>query len=256
MVVWEDWTFSPTMHPSVYGRRLNANRTFDTNSFAVAEDAVTYEYSYEPDVAYNLNHNEWLIVYTRSTGSSTPTDVYGRRYFATSDTLEPSEEAIDSSGGDQLNSAVAAYRLNTANPYLVVFTDYWNDVNGDVRGYLVNVEGAPTQLVNIATVSGKYERTPAIASSEGLGGYTVVWTQYDANWNIYGRRVDNAGATQPNFPISLPAGATTNATHEQFPTIAGGSPSALAVWEQYGADYDVYGRFLGYVVYLPLVIRN
>jgi len=106
--------------------------------------------------------------------------------------------------------------------------------------------------VNLATTSGRTEQTADIASSEGLGGYTVVWTEIDSTLDVYGRRVGNEGSTEPAFPVSLPAGTT----HENYAAVAGGSPVTLAVWEQWGTDYDVYGRFLGYAVYLPVVMRN
>ena len=90
---------------------------------------------------------------------------------------------IDASANAQEFPAVAAYRLNTITPYLVVFNDKWNNPEGDVRGYLCDFEGNPYTLVNIATQSVRLESSPSIASSEALGGYTVTWNEYDSTEN-------------------------------------------------------------------------
>ena len=46
---------------------------------------------------------------------------------------------------------VAAYRLDYATPYLVVFEDYWNDAGGDIEGYLVHEDGYSVSLINVST---------------------------------------------------------------------------------------------------------
>jgi hypothetical protein len=251
LVVWTD------MHTSmgVWARRVNATG-MAPSSFEVAGGTATFSNS-DPDVAYNLNHNEYLVVYVHDPGGSGNKDIYGRRVYNANGGGLLEEHPIHSSGQDQRDPAVAAYRLNYTNPYVVVFQDYWNDAVGDVRGYLCNVDGEPVNLLNIATVGGRQEMMPAIASAEPLG-YTVVWQQMGGGFDIFGRRVSWVGAVQPAFEVSLGSLVLPLGHDEAMPAVAGGSPTALVVWHEAapGQDLNVFGRFLGYRVYLPLSLRQ
>jgi len=249
LVVWED----TVANVSVFARRVGATGV-SGGSFAVADSAT--QTNWRPDVAYNLNHNEYLVVYTRGTG--TAADIYGRRvYNAGSGGLLP-EEAIDTSANGQEYPAVAAYRLNNSTPYLVVYTDLWNDTAGDVRGYMCNVSGQAWTLLNIATVPGRQEMAPDIASSELLG-YTVVWQQVvSGDFDVHGRRVSGTGTLSPAFEVSVGDRPLPPGHDEAIPAVVGGSPLALAVWHERAgtADWDVFGRFLGYRTFLPISLRN
>ena len=215
--------------------------------------AVSSDVNYDPDVAYNLNMNEFLVVYTRI---GTSLDVYGRRITGGGALL--AEESIDTSGNDQHNPSVAAYHLNTTNPYLVVFTDTWNDSAGDVRGYLVNKQGQPVQLINIATTSGYSEVDPSISHSETWGGYLVTWHQgTTGDMDVFGRKVSDTGLPSPGFDISDP-GTGPLACDRWFPDIGMGQSTALAVWSDAcgsAGGFDILGRMLGYQVNLPLAVR-
>lgn len=255
LVVWMDMH----THTGVWARRVSATG-MHPSSFEVAAGTSSYSNS-EPDVAYNLNHNEYLVVYVRDPGTPGAKDIYGRRVYNAGGGGLLEEHAIDSSGGDQMEPAVAAYRLNNANPYVVVYRDHWNDAVGDVRGYLCNVSGEPTYLLNIATVPGRQEMVPAIEGSEPLG-YTVVWQQTDGGFDIFGRRVSGTGDLQPTFEVSLGTRLFPPGHDEAMPAVAGGSPTALVVWHESepppapNQDLQVFGRFLGYRVYLPLTVRQ
>lgn len=215
--------------------------------------AVSSDISYDPDVAYNLNMNEFLVVYTRI---GTSLDVYSRRVTGGGALLP--EESIDTSGNDQYNPSVAAYRLNTTNPYLVVFTDTWNDSAGDVRGYLINKQGQPVQLINIATTPGHSEIDPSINYGETWGGYLVTWLQgTTGDVDIFGRRVSQIGLTFPEFDISGTAVSPT-VCDRWYPDVGMGHSAALAVWSDNcgsGGGFDILGRMLGYRVNLPMTIR-
>ncbi len=264
LVVWED--VDPTWVPQVWDiwaqRLAGAHNGGDFGGQLIGSNfAVAYTGGFwhsEPDVAHNLNMNEYMVVYTRQPDSGGTTDVYNRRI--TRDGVLLAENAIDSSANDQRHPAVATYRLNQNTPYFVVFEDYWNDPAGDVRGYLANKDGQSQSLVNIADTPGRQEREPDIASSEGLG-YTVVWAQYQPSpgqdWEIYGRRVSDTGIMGPALNVSLPDGFVIVGHDERNPTVAGGSPVALAAWDgNFAGLYDIAGRMLGYQLSLPLVLRN
>ena len=259
LVVWED--IDPTWVPQeieVWAQRLAG--TFDggdlggpliDGNFTVAADA---SWNFEPDVAYNLNMNEYLVVYTKEPSGGGAKDVYGSR-VTRDGVLVGGEKPIDTSANDQHQPAVAAYRLNQNTPYLVLFTDFWNDSAGDVRGYLVNKEADSTLLVNVATIAGVQETAPDVTSSEALGGYTAVWAQLETDWNVWGRRLSNTGEGQPAFNASVAEGMLIVGANEENPAVAGGWPTALAVWQgaHGGANWSISGRVLGYGVYLPLM---
>jgi len=163
---------------------------------------VGTDINFEPDVTYNLNMNQFFAVYTHSAASL---DVYARlvAHDHLGNLVLLAETIIDSSGDDQYNPAVAAYRLNHATPYLAVFSDTWNDSTSDVRGYLVDQDGLPNTLINIADTQGQREFNPAIAHSEDWGGYLVTWTQGPvSDTDIFGMRVSNTGVTDDEFDIA------------------------------------------------------
>jgi hypothetical protein len=264
LVVWED--VDPTwvpQHWDIYAQRVagplnggDLGGQLIGGNFPVAANAF---WNYEPDVAYNLNMNEYLVVYTREPAGGGAKDVYSWRVTRDGVPLPGQEHAVDSSANDQYGPKVAAYRLNQSTPYLVAFTDHWNDPAGDVRAYLVDKQGQPHTLVNLATAPGRQEAQPDVASSEGLGGYTVVWSQFDGDWDVWGRRVYQNGVTQPPVALSVPDGFVIVGHDERNPAVAGGSPVALALWEgslSGTSDWSIAARLLGYEVNLPAVVKH
>jgi len=260
LVVWENIPPPPTIINKIQGQRVAGTAGGGDGGFqkigGTLPIADNSHYNYEPDVAYNLNMNEYMVAYTRLPGGGGSYDVYGRR--VTWNGVLLFEKAIDSSGNDQYNPTVAAYRQNMATPYLVVFSDTWNDSSGDVRGYLVNQQGQPVQLINIATIAGQRQYNPAIAQNEAWGGYFITWTQGPiTDHDIFGRHVSDTGITKPQFDISGTAGTAT-ACDRQTSDIAIGNLGALVVWaDPCGSvgGLDIAGRLLGYQLFLPLAIR-
>jgi hypothetical protein len=247
LVVWEDGFDGNPSQWGIWGR-LVTQAGVSGNSFVISVDFTNQVVYSQPDVAYNSNANEYLVVYTRDASSASGDDIYGRRVSATG-IRAPQEHAFDGTENDQEDPAVAAYPLNTAIPYLVVYTDFFDDEQGDVRGVSVDKNGIPSSFVGIATESGFEERAPDITSDEGLGGYSVVWSQGDSTPEIYERWLGGSGATGLAFQVTGSAAGGDNAA------VAGGSPVPLAAWQtNSGADWDVYGRFLPYrSLFLPLV---
>jgi hypothetical protein len=92
-----------------------------------------------------------------------------------------------------------------------------------VRGTLLQVDGRPptgVYYINIRATFNVAEIQPALASSEGLGGYTAVWMEeHDGAWHIYGRCIRHDGTLQPVEAISLGPNA-------ENPGVDGGSRTA------------------------------
>ncbi len=265
LVVFNQISTTPSLEVNVLGQLVTgvAGAGMSGSNILTTENDIavdpTGELNSNPDVAYNLNHNEYLVVWVNdATAGADPDalDIHGRRMTAAGVLLPMN--VIDASPKIQDFPAVAAYRLNSSTPYFVVFNDQWNNPEGDVRGYLCDHEGAPFTLVNIATQSAQLESSPAIASSEGLGGYTVTWDEYNStenDWDVFGRRVGNTGLMGEAFSIGellSPSGCGgTN------PAVAGGSPTALVAWNAtcFTTSVDIGGRLLGYQLSLPLIAR-
>jgi len=248
LAVWTD-TNAQSSHFAVYARRVDGTGAVGS-SFAITNTASAY--NYEPDIAYNLNMNEYLVVYTHDPSKGADQngrDIYGRRVRNTGGVGLLEEHPIDSSGNSQDSPSVAAYRLNYTSPYLVVFEDDWNDGAGDVRGYLVYTTGLPHVLLNFAATPGLVEGYPDVSSSEDTGGFTVVWSACDPSCDVYGARVQGGGQIEPPFEVLVGPG-------EQYLPVVVGGPVPLAAWQVSDSGMDIYGRFL-YTsrVYLPLVMR-
>jgi hypothetical protein len=251
LVVWAD-DGNLSDHLAIYARRVTSVTVSGSSSFAITE--TTAAWNYEPDVAYNLNRNEYMVVYTSDPSKGldqNARDVYGRRVYNAGGGGLLAERSIDTSGNSQDEPSVAAYHLNSSTPYVVAFRDHWNDAAGDVRGYLVNGDGFPVSWLNISIAPGIVEGQPNIASSEAMGGYVVAWVEGAGDEDIYARRMSDTGSMEDVMEV------TALPDYEVGPAVAGGVPVPFAVWYTWnGGDYDVYGRFLYRQMYLPLVLRN
>lgn len=139
-------------------------------------------------------------------------DLYGRRITAGGAPLP--ERAIDNSSGDQYGAAVAAYPPNAAAPYLVVYEDASTNLQGDVRGRLLDGDGQPVEVLDVATVGDRPEGEPAVSGSESLGGYLVLWTELEEENAIWGRYVKGTGEMRARFPVSPFEGAPSGATQQ------------------------------------------
>jgi len=246
------WTDTDNTDYGIYARQVLSFTQKPNPSFPITYTSGAY--NYEPDVAYNLNRNEYLVVYTHDDGGPTDPDIYGTLVKNAGGVGVLAENVIDSSPNAQEHASVSAYRLNCETPYLVAFSDEWNDPSLDVRAYLVLTTGVPVQLVNIDTVPGRTETLVDLAASEPLGGHTAVWMAHNGNdFDVYWRRIESEGQLGPILPVAAVYGKD-----ERYPSVAGGSPAPMAVWqeEDAGGEYDVYGRLLWLHVYLPLVLRD
>lgn len=255
LVVWEDGVDDLTGSMTRWG--IWAQRVSGTGSgepligmpIEVIDSGPGGAQDRDPDVAYNLNRNEYLVAYTHypSGAFGTPSDVHARPVTADGELL-PERVVVDDDEA-QFAPAVAAYPPNAMAPYLVVYGDFSTSLQGDVRGRLLNGNGQPVKVLDIATAGDRPEDGPAVAASESLGGYTVLWSELELDDAIWGRRVRDTGEMEPRFPVS-PFDGSPSGTNQQAPAVAGGLPLALAVWEDIGTwmtgTTDISGRFLGY----------
>ena len=94
-------------------------------------------------VAYNTNADEYLVVWEDNRNSDT--DIYGQ-FVQSNGTLKGKNFPICTVSGDQYWPRLDFDPIN--NRFLIVFEDWRNTSNGDIRGVFVNSDGtfynAPT----------------------------------------------------------------------------------------------------------------
>ena len=141
LVVW--WTTSTNnVRAYVSGQRVYAHDgSFPIGPFTIAEDPVD-DYL-NPDVAYNLARNEYLVVYEKNSY-----DIHATRLEANGNIL----------GGGQINIAtwpdserlptVAACR--TANQYFVAWQSLQNSTQDDIYGRFVEGDGTIADVLHVS----------------------------------------------------------------------------------------------------------
>lgn len=241
LVVWVDgeWLVHGGTHWTVWGQRVSgAGIAGDPlgAAFQVAGSGPNGAWWHgPPDIAYNYQRNEYMVVFgVDPTGGSDPSsDIYGSRLSAAGQVLAE-HIAIDWGPGDQTDPAIAAYPWNPAMPYLVVYTDMeqLRDPLGNICAYLLDADGQPQVYLALAANANSAEITPAVTSSEKLGGYLVLWARRWGSWDIWARQVKKDGTMWEPFTTSHD-GFELCCNEEKRPAVAGGSPVALAVWESY-----------------------
>jgi hypothetical protein len=246
----------------IYARRVYSSGRPLGTSYAVT-GTLDGPWVREPDVAYNRDRNEYLIVYVQDPSLGVDIqakDVYGRRLANSGGGGLLPEHAIDDLPFGQTLPAVAAYPLHPSAPYLVVYGDFASGLDkGDVWGRMIGGDGVPLGgFVSIAVDGSKSSGLPAVAGSSAHGGYTVAWSQLGADEDVWVRRVTGDGTVQDGFTVSIPDGVIFGESNETVPAVAGGSPVALVAWRQTKplATSDIYGRFIGYRPYVPLVVQE
>ncbi len=274
LIVWQqgnlgDW--------SIYGHRVTPTYPYDipfgATRITIAETTLAPggdESFSAPDVTYNLNMNEYLVVFEYSTSDpahSTGSDILGRRIFNGGGGPAPLPYLqIDTSVCQQYNPTIAAYRLNTTTPYFVAYEDDFNKPTCDsvtsIRGIYLEQDGSlpPSPVyINISATYQTREANPDIIASESLGRYLVTWTKYSgSNMDIYARYLDPSSGLL-GLPTLISGDSMNARGEEDYPVVAGGWPRALFVWHEDGwaggGSSDVIGRLWGELIFLPLVIR-
>lgn len=248
MIVW--WTDHPSVPGYISGRRMSAaDGTFPTSGsdFTISDSS---EVRVNPEIAYNLARNEYLVVYDNTQ------DVFATRYTGAGLPLAGGEFSIAAWPGAETQPAVAA--CPETDQYLVA----WQNDQPDIYARFINGDGAldggPLHLSSTSID----EILPQIACNSAGNQFLVIWQNQYSNstgpYGIQGQFVNNDQTLGPDFAIMAPtAGITAEFTD---PVVAGGKVNYLTVWEHDRAStafQDIHGRLITEnVVLLPLVLRN
>ena len=251
LVVWGNLPSSP-LTSYISARRVFADGTgFPAGGFTVVSDN-THNYV-NPDVAYNLARNEYLVVY-----SEDQVDIWATRLEANGNVLGGGKFGIAAWPGAEKLPTVAA--CHTADQYFVAWQSYQNvaQPHDDIYGRFVSGDGTTGTMFHPAFRS-IHERNPSVACNPGAQHYFVVWEEQYSNlsgpYGVSGRLIRTDGSFEADVVI---VGPYTDTDRTQ-PDVAAGPPGYLTVWEhdRYGTVFqDIHGRLVWPdVVYLPLVMR-
>lgn len=250
LVVWTN-TYAAAVPPAyVSGRRVYANGTgFPAGGFTIASHAT--ENRVNPDVAYNLARNEYLVTYGNAV------DIFGVRLRGDGVPLGAGEFGIAGWPDTEQHPAVAA--CDAADQYLVAWQ---SKVPADVYARFIKGDGTPDS-VHLIYGTPVAEVEPDVACNMSGRQYLVVWQQQYSNvmgpYGVWGRLVSADKTMSPEFGII--AGGWVGAPADRTkPAVAGSYTSYLVAWEheRYGTSYqDIHGRLIWpHVVFLPLLLRN
>lgn len=248
MIVW--WTDHPSVPGYISGRRMtSADGTFPTSGsdFTISDSS---EVRGNPEIAYNLARNEYLVVYDNTQ------DVFAVRYTGTGLPLAGGEFGIATWPGAETQPSVAA--CPETDQYLVAWQNNEPDIYARFIGGAGALDGGPLHLFYTSID----EILPQVACNSTGSQFLVVWqNQYSSNTGPYGIRgqfVNNDQTLGSDFEIMAPtSGITAEFTN---PVITGGKVNYLTVWEHDRAGtafQDIHGRLITQsMVFLPMVLRN
>jgi hypothetical protein len=238
LVVWQD---ERAGNWDIWGQRVDLDGTFLGGSFAICSNVSD---QLLPDVAYNLNTNQYLVVWE---DRRTDADIYGQRVNANG-TLDGGEVPIAGAGATARRRPRMAFNP-ISGEYLVVYTYELGASNHDIRGRRVPASSNPTVAeIDIATGSAdqNYPDVACRTMQPGGGGYLVVWREtVGTQRDIKGQRLNQTGGLLENLDIC------TQAASQWSPRVAY-SPDDdryLVVWpddrDNATQGRNVYGRQVG-----------
>jgi len=251
---------APT-NQDIYGQRVLPNGATSGAAFPICGNADDQS---NPDVAYNADDGEYLVVwYDERNGGPKPWDIYGQRVTASGTvTVTGGPIAISIAAGDQYDPSVTWN--SDADEYLVAWRDGRDfDSNGyDIYGQRVLASGALGEEgeIGIATAAGT-QTAPHVNYIATLGRYFVTWADdrdaTPSTWDIFGQNVNPDGSLYGSVvPFFVFSGDQQRPDGDFSPEANRG----LTVWQdrRNGTTYKIYGRIKEprFPVYLPLVLRN
>jgi hypothetical protein len=198
-----------------------------------------------PAMAYN--GTKWLVVWEQLVGGVY--DVYGSLV-----------------NGDATGSASTPFRISfrtqdevlprvawSQNRFLVVWQHNLSSTDVDVRGQLLDANGALVGGELPISIPSSQQRTPAVTA--GIGGFLVSWSDNrDGPLDIYSARVavDGTLLDGNGFRTDRPAGTDSSGYEATVPDVAWNGSKFLVVWQERfgplsggGYTYSIVGRVVG-----------
>jgi hypothetical protein len=253
LVVWAYWTTS--VNSSIHSQLINATGLKLGSNLTIfsGHDSLS---AYDPDIAYNIARNEYLIVYTRldtAAPGGPNKDIFGWR--VTHDVIKlGSELEIAYFTPQELQPSVAAVSTDApeSGRYLVAYQITYSTGDSDVWGQLVlgdgSIEGSTIEIQS----TGAYETNPAIVGSLSSHGFMVAWTDtYPPDYifsSILARSVNQNGTMLAAYWLG-----GFFADNSSVAAGSGGNFLSTADDVSLFGNRDLYGSLLGNRIYLPML---
>jgi hypothetical protein len=225
----------------IEGRRVNLDGSFPFNSVVTVASGATDRSN--PDVAYNLDRNEYLVTY-----DELGADVLATRLTAGGVILGGGEFAVADWANPEGTPSVAACGGGT-DGYFVAWHSLVGANNNDVYGRFVSGDGVPDGAPIHFPQSVYDQQNPDVTCGIGSNEYFVAWeNQYMTSTGPFG--VDGMTVLADHSLTGFVnvrtvwAGETGVATAPA--TVAGGA-GYLVVWEhdrQGTAFQDIHGKMV------------
>lgn len=277
LVVW--WGDDVDQDFEVFGQRIDAvtgtelGIDFQISTMAHGAGVLEDAQARDPAVTYNSDDNEYLVVWEGTAPLSIDgQEIFGRVVGADGTPLgtQTRISLIGDIGGDSKRAAAnpdVCYNTTTKK-YLVVYRGDVVDLANEIFGRLVDSalvlsgdDDMPISTMGIDnTDTSRDGDDPAVACNPtGTGEYYVVWwgdDVEDQDMEIYGRRLDAAGAgPATQTKISATGGTTNDGFWAQFPEVAYNSVDNqyLVVWQGgdttspvpvAGNEFNIYGQLI------------
>jgi len=237
MVVWNNLGGAPG---SISGRRIAADGTLAAPSFIIASGPTDRT---NPDIAYNLARNEYLVTYDLA-----GLDISATRLTAGGTILGGGEFGIAGWPDPESQPAGAACK-GGADQYFVVWQSQQSATDNSVFGRFIDGAGVPGAVVQFYN-SPIDEQQPDVSCNTRLQEYLVVWEHQYSNtsgpFGVFGQRVTTDGRLSGQFTVrGVVAGDTKD--HTSPATAAGLDGGFLVVWEhdRSGTAFqDIHGRIV------------
>jgi hypothetical protein len=250
LVVWEETWHPMPISTSIYGQNVLATGALAGNIITISNDTGGH-FRTNPDLAYNLGRNEYLVAWEQYDPGASLTDIDARRVTGEGIPLFPESTTIAYFTVSSTAPAMAALPVSPDGQYLVVWESHYAPNDWDILGCRVSSDGTPQSTFDIAA-SNANETAPAVVGSQGRGQYLATWRQLSNPsfifTNIEGRLISTAGSLLYD-PIHL-GGLVAD-----HPSVAGGSiGDFLTVFDDtpLTADSGIYGQLIGNRVYIPI----
>jgi hypothetical protein len=227
----------------IYARRVRGDGSLLSN-FTITHNANFHNFA--PDVAYNPQQDEYLVVWTYNS-VMTGNDIWARRikWNGSDLNLPQYQEFTIGRQTDAQHSPAVAYNSD-AGEYLVVYQNTWSGGGQDIDAERVRAsDGAALGWVNIAA-GGGYRSFPDVAYNAASKYYMIAYT-FRSNTpinpgDIYGKAVSwNIGYLSSEHHICDDANDQDNVT------VAASGGEFLAIWEDSSSltTTELYARRLG-----------
>jgi hypothetical protein len=203
-----------------------------------------------PDVVYNSQHDQYLVVWEHEDTSGLD-GIYGRRLSGIGQVLDSSDIQIRSTGSLYTPAKPAVAYAATSDKYLVVWEETWHPmpITHQIVGQVMNAQGALEggQIVISEATGSDQRQAPDLAYNHRRNEYLVAWQQYDSTaklYDIYARRVTGNGAPLNPAAIEI-ARMTISNTNPAVAALPSVEPDGeyLITWEMNYApgDKDIMG---------------